>query len=87
VPVGFLSQTQRENYGQYVGVPSPDELSRYFHLDDADLGLISHKRAEHNRLGFAVQLSTVRYLGAFLDDLLTVPMPVLQTLAAQLYMR
>ena len=85
MPIGFLSQAQREQYGRYSGSPSPDELARYFHLDDVDLGLIAHKRGEHNRLGFAVQLSTLRYVGTFLDDALAVPLPVLQTLASQLY--
>ena len=41
-------------------------------------------RGDHNRLGFAVQLSTVRYLGTFLDDPIAVPSSVLQSLSHQL---
>ena len=84
MPVSFLSNEQRENYGRYNGVPSPDDLARCFLLDDVDQALIAQKRGRNNRLGFAVQLCTVRYLGTFLEDPLAVPMPVLHTLARQL---
>lgn len=86
MPVSFLSQAQREQYGRYTGTPTLDDLGRYFHLDDIDLERITRKRGDHNRLGFAVQLCTVRYLGTFLDDPLAVPLPVLHTLSRQLHL-
>lgn len=46
--------------------------------------MIAQKRGAHNRLGFALQLGTVRYLGTFLEDPLAVPQPVLRMLAQQL---
>lgn len=84
MPVSFLSTTQRERYGRYPDTLSADELARHFHLDDDDREWIATKRRNSSRLGYALQLTTVRFLGAFLEDPTAVPNTVLQTLSSQL---
>ena len=84
MPVQFLTAEQRADFGRYVAEPTAVDLARYFHLDDADHQRLAGKRGSHNRLGFAVQLTTVRYLGRFLDDSTQAPPNVLSTLSRQL---
>ena len=73
MPVDFLSDEQAAAFGRFAGPPSRLELEQSCWLDDADRALIARHCGESSRLGFGVQLATVRMLGSILSDPLDVP--------------
>ena len=67
MPVEFLSDEQARRYGSFHGDPSPEQLSRFFGFGPAEQADIDRHRGDRARLGYAVQLGCVRFLGCFPD--------------------
>ncbi len=72
-----------EDYGRFSRELSHDELAGCFFTDD-DRGRIASRRRDASRLGFAVQLGTVRYLGRFLENPADVPSSVVRWTAGEI---
>ena len=83
MPVEFLTDDEAA-FGRFAGVPLRVDLERVCFLDDEDRVLVNRRRGEHMKLGFALQLVTVRSIGTFLEDPLDVPVMVLDFVSEQL---
>ena len=82
--IQILSDEQRRQYASFTGIPSSDELARYFHLDEVDQENIRTLRGGHNRLGFALTLCVARFIGVFPDRDMDIPSAVLVRLRKQI---
>jgi TnpA family transposase len=63
MPGTFLTTAERERLSRFPDSVSPPELMIYFALSDNDLAFINPYRSDANRLGVALQLCSMRYLG------------------------
>ena len=84
MPPRYLTETRRQSFARFDGDPSPEQLARYFHLDEIDREIIKGLRGAHNRLGCALMLGSARFLGVFPDARDEIPAGVLATLSKQL---
>ena len=59
-------------------------MGTYFTLTPHDLEIIQQRRRDHNRLGFAVQLCVLRYLGWTFSDVKEVSVHIIRYLVKQI---
>ena len=71
-------------YGQFQGNPTTGQLQAYFTLETRDRQLVRNCRTNNTKVGMAVQLCTLRFLGTFLEDLSLVPESVILHVQAEL---
>ena len=84
MPIGFLTDAERERLDSFPAQIVPGDLETYFTLSRADRSQIPRTTSAANRLGFALQLGTLRFLGFCPDDLSTAPEAVVAFVAEQL---
>src|SRR5436309_12497403 len=73
MPIGFLTAADRARLNRFPEQSPHEDLSAFFLWSDADREVINQHREAHTRLGFALQLCALRYLGFAPDDLSTTP--------------
>ena len=83
MPVELLSAAERDRLSRLPPEIPREDLAAHFRLTHDDRAVIDRLRGGHNRLGFALQLAAVRYLGFVPADLDAVPREALRYLAEQ----
>jgi hypothetical protein len=73
-----------DDYAAFPTELDRDWLGRVCHLGAAELAQARRRSEDRTRLGYALQLVTVRAIGAFLPDPSTVPAPMVAAVARQL---
>ena len=79
----FLKADNREALSNFPSAIDENDLITHFLLTPDDLVLAQSNRTEAQRLGFALSLCSLRYLGFFPQDLFTAPDNVIHYLAEQ----
>ena len=76
----FLTISDRERFSRFPEEITENDIITFFTLSELDLAQIPVYSAPYNRLGFALQLCALRYLGFSPEDLSTVPTDALEYL-------
>ncbi|MBE9045304.1 Tn3 family transposase [Pleurocapsales cyanobacterium LEGE 10410] len=84
MPGQFLTKAERERLQSFPEQITPDEIIIFFTLSDKDLTLVKKRSGDHNLLGFALQLGTLRYLSFIPDNFPQLPPKVIEYVAQQL---
>ena len=82
--MAFSPRTERDRLNRFPAQIPDEDLRVFFLLSDADQTAINKQREAHTRLGFAMQLCALRYLGFAPDDLSTAPEDAVLYVAQQL---
>src|SRR5712664_689174 len=73
MPVQLFTEAERARRNRFPDVIAYEELVTFFTLSERDLRSIPRSRDPHNRLGYALQLCTLRLMGFVPDDLRSAP--------------
>ncbi len=84
MPVSFLSEVERVRFNCFPADLSKDDLIAYFTFSDTDLLQIPTTASAANRLGFALQLVLLRFLGFHLTELKSLPEMVIDFVTLQI---
>ena len=80
----FLTAAERDRWQRFPAAIPQDDLAVYFLLSEDDQREVNRQREPFNRLGYALQLCTLRYLGFVPTDFTATPEVAVTFVADQL---
>jgi TnpA family transposase len=83
MPAAILTAADQERLNSFPTNMSPTEVVDFFTLGPKDVSFVN-KSEERHRLGYALQLTTLRYLGFIPPEILKAPQDVIEHLCEQL---
>jgi hypothetical protein len=84
MPSRFLTNAEKERLESFPAEIGEVDKTAFFTLTDTDSALIRRRTDEQNRLGFAILLCSLRFLGFVPENLAALPIEIIQYLAEQL---
>jgi TnpA family transposase len=81
--VGYPSRSEADRLERWPARIELEDLRESFALGDSDRGLVFEQRGAENRLGLAVQLCALRFLGFVPEEITGIPEPALRFLCQQ----
>lgn len=82
--VQLFTEAERARRNRFPEVIVYEDLVTFFTLSEHDLEGLPRSRVPHNRLGYALQLCALRFMGFVPDDLSTTPPEAVVFVAQQL---
>ena len=84
MPVSFLTESERERLQSFPKEISSDDITAFFTLSETDIDLVKTQHGDYNRLGFALHLCLLRYLGFSPQSIIGLPEEIISYVARQL---
>jgi TnpA family transposase len=84
MPVRLFTEAERARRKRFPEMMGYEDLVGFFTLSERDLDSIPRFSAAHNRLGYALQLCALRFMGFAPDDLSSAPPEAVAHVAQQL---
>lgn len=84
MPSGFLTNAEKARLESFPAEINEVDKTAFFTLTDTDLALINRRTGAQNRLGLAILLCSLRFLGFIPESLSGLPSDIIKYLAGQL---